>query len=162
MKEINWRKGERLVWPDGRREREVRRHGWEVPNGSSVPREALPGGQAEDRLSLSQSVRRHSREMWCLCKRRRARGEQCLGPSVMDTLQEDPSSTFPWLQQPTTLAPHSLLLPAVQGTASYFTVPGAFSCWEEGTVGQVIAPIPVPGWPLGTAGGSQFPFHSPF
>ena len=88
-----------------------------MPNGSSVPREALPGGQAEDRLSLSQShvpkdplpcwvdlpsrplctqssVRRHSQEMWCLCKRRRARGEQCLGPSVMDTLQEDPSSTF--------------------------------------------------------------------
>ena len=29
MKEINWRKGERLVWPDGRREREVRRHGRE-------------------------------------------------------------------------------------------------------------------------------------
>ena len=79
------------------KERERSKEAWvgRVPNGSSVPREALPGGQAEDRLSLSQSVRRHSREMWCLCKRRRARGEQCLGPSVMDTLQEDPSSTFP-------------------------------------------------------------------
>ena len=93
------------------KERESSKEAWvgRVPNASSIPREALPGGQAEDRLSWSQShlpkdplpcwmdmpsrllcaqslVRRHLWEMQCLCKRRRACGEQRLGPSVMGAL----------------------------------------------------------------------------
>lgn len=93
------------------KERERSKEAWvgRVPNSSSISKEALPGGQAEDRLSRSQShlakapllcwmdlpsrplcaqssVRRHSWEMHCLCKCRRACGEQRLGPSVMDAL----------------------------------------------------------------------------
>ena len=185
MKEINWRKGDRLVWPDGRREREVRRRGWEEYQMAAQFQKKLfqearqrtdcPGAKVICRripcfagwtclhvpfVPSHQLGDTRGKRSVCetqACVRGAAFGAISRGCS----LQEDPSSTFPWLQQSTTLSPHSLLLPAIQGTASYFVVPGASSSWEEGTVRSVIAPITVPGWPLGTAGGSQLTFHSP-
>lgn len=181
MQETYWRKGQMLVWPKWK-ERE-RKEEWVGRCQMAAQFQEMLS--QEERLSLSQShlleeslalmewadfcipsVLSHQFGDACgkcgVCANTGVGpGEQHFGPSVNDApCSRIQAAHFHDCKNPPPSCLTDLLPPAIQGTASYSVVPGTFSSWEEGIVGQIIAPNTIVGWSLGTAGGSQLTFHS--
>lgn len=115
--------------------------GGKISDGSSVPRDAQPGGEVvlEPKspfggvpcldgmsrllypLCAQSSVWRCLWEMWCLRKHRSGpRGAAFWAISQWCSSQQDPSSTFPWLQKSTTLVPHRSTAPRNSGNSQLF------------------------------------------